>query len=455
MRSLLVSSASVTAAVLALPLAGPALASPAGTPAAHTVTHYPDPPTDRRTDPHAVRPPAAAPGAPRSEGAVPGSTQSLALTPLPDDRSTGVSPGEGVERREVRPFSLAGVVWDDPSRELNARVELRTRDAATGKWGAWRQLNTHDAEHAADRDSAESRSPALRGSTAPVWVGASDAVELKVTREATDAPLPKGLHLELVDPGEAPAGQTPRTADPDTGPGTDPGADGAALPALDQAATEREARAQGAEGVTSGEAHIGPRPRIVTRAGWGADEDLREQEFSYTNTVKAAFVHHTAEGNDYTCEQAPSVIRGIYRFHVESSGWRDIGYNFLVDKCGNVYEGRAGGVDKPVMGAHTLGFNTDSTGIAVLGTYTETEPSAAALDAVAALTAWKLGLHGRDPQGKVTLVSDGGNLYEKGESVSMNVISGHRDGFSTECPGERLYRKLGTIRTKAAALQGR
>ncbi|MFE9253374.1 peptidoglycan recognition protein [Streptomyces sp. NPDC007088] len=451
MRSLLVSSASVTcAAVLALPLAGPALASPAGAPAARAVTHYPDPPAGRRTDPFAGGPPAA-PGAPRSDSAVPGSTQSLALTPLPGDRSTGISPGEGVGRREVRPFSLAGVVWDDASRELNARVELRTRDAATGTWSGWRRLDTHDTGHAADRDSAESRSPALRGSTAPVWLGASDAVELKVIRENADTPLPEGLHLELVDPGEAPPGQDPRTADPDTG----TGADGTVLPALDKAATEREARAQGAEGVTSGQAHIGPRPRIVTRAGWGADEDLREREFSYTNTVKAAFVHHTAEGNDYTCEEAPAVIRGIYRFHVESSGWRDIGYNFLVDKCGNVYEGRAGGVNKPVMGAHTLGFNNDSTGIAVLGTFTEVEPPAAALDAVAALTAWKLGLHGRDPEGKETLVSDGGNLYEKGENVSMNVISGHRDGFTTECPGERLYRKLGTIRTKAAALQGR
>ncbi|NEA38579.1 peptidoglycan recognition protein, partial [Streptomyces sp. SID11385] len=198
-----------------------------------------------------------------------------------------------------------------------------------------------------------------------------------------------------------------------------------------------------------------PEPAIVDRAGWGADEKLREPEFGYTGAVRAAFIHHSASGNDYTCAEAPSVIRGIYRYHVESNGWRDIGYNFLVDKCGTVYEGRAGGVAKPVMGAHTLGFNTDSTGIALLGTYTDTEPSAAALDGLAKLTAWKLGLNNMDPEGKVTLVSDGGNLYEKGTKVSLNVISGHRDGFATECPGKLLYEKLGTLRSKAAALQGR
>ena len=98
-----------------------------------------------------------------------------------------------------------------------------------------------------------------------------------------------------------------------------------------------------------------------------------------------------------------------------SSGWRDIGYNFLVDKCGNIYEGRAGGVAKAVMGAHTLGFNTDSMGIAVLGSFGTTKPSGAAVTAIAKLTAWKLGLFGANPKGKTYLKSGGGNLYRKGK----------------------------------------
>jgi uncharacterized protein with LGFP repeats len=201
--------------------------------------------------------------------------------------------------------------------------------------------------------------------------------------------------------------------------------------------------------------YIGARPRIVTRRGWGADETLRERNFSYTKTVKAAFVHHTASGNNYRCAQASSVIRSIYRYHVKSSGWRDIGYNFLIDKCGNIYEGRAGGVAKPVMGAHTLGFNTNSMGIAVLGSFGASNPPAAAVKAIAKLTAWKLGLFGANPKGKTYLKSGGGNLYRKGKNVRLNVISGHRDGFATECPGGRLYAKLGTARVTSARYQGR
>ncbi|MGV9254926.1 peptidoglycan recognition protein family protein, partial [Streptomyces sp. NPDC003697] len=201
--------------------------------------------------------------------------------------------------------------------------------------------------------------------------------------------------------------------------------------------------------------YIGPRPGIVTRRGWGADEKLRKGGFVYTKKVKAAFVHHTASGNNYTCSQAPSVIRGIYRYHVRSMGWRDIGYNFLVDKCGHIYEGRAGGVAKAVLGAHTMGFNSNSMGIAVVGTYSKSKPASAAVRAVAQLTAWKLGLYGMDPKSKTYLKSGGGNLYAKGKNVRLNVISGHRDGFATDCPGRQLYAKLGTVRSTAARYQGR
>ncbi|MFD7800653.1 peptidoglycan recognition protein family protein, partial [Streptomyces anulatus] len=223
------------------------------------------------------------------------------------------------------------------------------------------------------------------------------------------------------------------------------------IPALTKAETEEEAAIVAA----GAKPYIGPRPKIVTRKGWGADEKLRERNFAYTKSVKAAFVHHSATGNNYTCKQAPSVLRSIYRYHVKSSGWRDFGYNFAVDKCGNIYEGRAGGVAKAVLGAHTLGFNTNTMGIAVLGTYSSTNPPAAAVTAVSKLTAWKLGLFGANPKGKVTLVSGGSGKYSKGKKVKMNVISGHRDGFATECPGARLYKKLGTARTSSAKLQGR
>jgi hypothetical protein len=94
-------------------------------------------------------------------------------------------------------------------------------------------------------------------------------------------------------------------------------------------------------------------------------------------------------------------------------------------------------------------------GIAVLGTYSAKKPSSAALKAIARLTAWKVGLYGMNPRGKTYLKSGGGNLYRKGKKVRLNVISGHRDGFATNCPGKKLYAKLGTARSKAAKYQGR
>ncbi|MEU2155806.1 peptidoglycan recognition protein [Streptomyces sp. NPDC019396] len=498
----------------------------------------------------------------------PGSTQSLPLSRIPGvERAGGAAEAQGLAPRDVQPFSLLGVVWDDPDAVLHGAVQVRTRAVGSGGWSAWQALEADDHQHGADPDSVERTGGGrVHGATAPLWVGASDGVEVRVIPEriVTGAGtgvqrdqvlgLPSGLRVELVDPGRGPEtaaaeraqeaagaagaggpapgdGTVPATqpgtsqAQPDNlgvlpgNPATQPGtpqtqpgnppavavlpenpveslsdplageeanavpgqqaADEAALlaamtpeaaaatavnadlaplgadliPALAKAETDSGAEAQADASVLK--TYIGPRPAIVTRRGWGADESLREKQFIYTNTVKAAFVHHTATGNTYTCAQAPSVIRGIYRYHVVSSGWRDIGYNFVVDKCGNIYEGRAGGVTKPVMGAHTLGFNTDSMGIAVIGTFSSAEPSGAAVNAIARLTAWKLGLFGVNPKATTLLTSGGGNRFPKGTKARLNVISGHRDGFATDCPGGRLYNKLATARSTAARLQGR
>ncbi|MFJ9742663.1 peptidoglycan recognition protein [Streptomyces sp. NPDC101166] len=463
MRGLLATSIGVTcAASLALPL----------TPSATAVTARPAPTAETATSAALATSPAAP---------LPGSTQSLPLTPLTRDRArAGASAEQGVSRRDVRPFSLLGIVWDDPDAELHGRVQVRTRDAKSRAWSGWQDVETHNADHGADPDAAERSSGRVRGATAPLWVGDSDGVELRVRSAtghrtedtargvrtaASTAPLPAGLSLELVDPGTAapaPAPATRALTSRAAAPGTAAAAEASAateIPALNREATERDLLAHPGAPLSPGQRaakpYIGPRPSIVTRRGWGADESLRESGFRYTTTVKAAFVHHTASGNNYTCAQAPSVIRGIYRYHVKSLGWRDIGYNFLVDKCGTLYEGRAGGVTKAVMGAHTLGFNSNSMGIAAIGTYTSAKPSAATVKAIASLTAWKLGLFGGNPNGKTYLKSGGGNLYAKGKNVRLNVISGHRDGFATECPGRQLYGKLGSARTTAARYQGR
>ncbi|MBT2493318.1 peptidoglycan recognition protein [Streptomyces sp. ISL-96] len=450
---------------------------------------------------------APAPAVPTNT-APPGSTQSLPLVPLPPhndpgtDRAAGTAP-QGRSERDTRPFSLVGVVWEDAEAELHGTVQVRTRATATGAWTGWQYLETHNHEHAADSGTAERETGKVRGSTAPLWVGDSDGVEVQVRPEGAAAlrgatPLPSGLRLELVDPGDDPPAGTSATATEaeaageTVGEAADSNADNNAddtaaqaatgydaddprttvmtaedaaasavnadlaplgateVPALSKAETEEQTFVLG-----GGKPRIGPRPRIVTRKGWGANEQLRERNFVYTHRVKAAFVHHSATGNNYSCSQADSVLRSIYRYHVKSSGWRDFGYNFAVDKCGNIYEGRAGGVAKPVLGAHTRGFNSNSTGIAVLGSYSKVNPPAAVVNAVARLTAWKLGLYGANPRATTTLKSGGGNRYKKGTIAKLKVISGHRDGYATDCPGGRLYSKLDEARDASARLQGR
>jgi hypothetical protein len=410
---------------------------------------------------------------------MPGTTQSLPLERIgPVEGAVGTTgagrserapqPGRtvGLEQRTVQPFSLVGVVWADANQRLDADVQVRTRRAVDGSWTAWRSLTAH-SEHAPGPLSRTGADGPVRGSTPPLWVGPSDGVQVRV--HAKHGPLPRGLRLELVAPGEAPergpAGRAGAAAPggpqgPDRNRPTR-GADAmeppAMLPELSEEETVDEAEQQGFEpGVAEadGKPHVGPRPGIVTRGGWGADADLREGGFAYGDAVRMAFVHHTAGSNGYSCKEAPKVIRSIYRYHVKSLGWRDIGYNFLIDKCGTIYEGRAGGVTESVRGAHTLGFNNASMGVAVLGNFSKKNPPKKATDAIAKLAAWKLGLYGVNAAG-TTRMTSGGGKYSKGSKVKMDTISGHRDGFSTECPGKQLYDELGDVRKLAARLQGR
>jgi hypothetical protein len=167
-------------------------------------------------------------------------------------------------------------------------------------------------------------------------------------------------------------------------------------------------------------------------------------------------VHHTVTANEYGPEDSASIVLGIAKYHRDTNGWNDIGYNFLVDKYGQVFEGREGGVDQPVVGAQAQGWNSQSTGIATLGTFEAGAFPEAGMAALARLVAWKLSLHGVPTQGTVALVSGGGsdNRYRKGVTVSFNRIAGHRDGCRTACPGSALYAQLGDLRARAGAQAG-
>lgn len=365
----------------------------------------------------------------------------------------------GVNRRETALFSSVGITWPRAGATLEGRAEIRTRGAETGEWSGWQELEAGDT---VAPETAEGAERTARGGTEPRWVGLSDAVEARVVADdGTVSDLPSAMRLDLVDPGvtkDEAENANAAAAGPVSDPANDPASD------FDNVAYGVPAAASLAE-ETAGETTeatdtqpVAPestvtQPPVVSRADWGADESLVADPPTYLDRIDVAFVHHTAETNAYSCAESPAIIRSIMTYHVKSLGWNDIGYNVLVDKCGVAYEGRAGGVDLPVQGAHTYGFNGYSTGIAVLGNFSDGGVATRRVtDAVARVAAFKLGQYGVDPTGTVTLTAKGDTgVWQEGEQATLNTISGHRDGFATECPGEALYAELGEVRRFAAS----
>jgi hypothetical protein len=201
-----------------------------------------------------------------------------------------------------------------------------------------------------------------------------------------------------------------------------------------------------------------PRPDYVRRAEWGAKGagGCHPRDDPVQGKVKAAVVHHTVTSGDYTPEEAPGIVLGICRFHRNGNGWNDIGYNALVDQYGTIYMGRAGGLGKAIVGAHAQGYNSQTTGIAAIGTHTKEPISEASLGSFAELIAWKLSHHGRPVRGKTRVRSAGGssNRYKAGKRVRTKRISGHLKLNLTACPGGALKTQLKQIRAQAAAIVG-
>ncbi|MCW5249212.1 MULTISPECIES: peptidoglycan recognition protein [unclassified Streptomyces] len=237
-----------------------------------------------------------------------------------------------------------------------------------------------------------------------------------------------------------------------------PGLAAVAALGLCAAGVERAAgRDTGAGAVRAPGRHTAPRPDIVPRSVWLGAAARPQPAPRYDDEVRAVFVHHTDTPNHYDCADTPAILRGVYAGQTGARDWDDIGYNFVVDRCGTVYEGRAGGIDRAVTGAHTQGFNHRTVGIAALGTFTEGVPVPDALaDSIAAVAAWKLGTTDTDPRGRVGLVSSNGlSRYAAGATARLPTLAGHDQGYQTSCPGAALTARLPGIRDLAASLQGR
>ncbi len=311
-----------------------------------------------------------------------------------------------LQQNDVAQFSMVGVSWAYDAAVTDTLVQVRVRDKG-GNWGDWMEAGTENAEDGSDAGAAR-----IRGGSEPLWTGPSDGVEVELaTRSGAQ---PTDVRLDLIDPGKSAADSSLETPD--------------------IRATADAAMAM---------------PPVYSRLQWGADESLRHGAVQYASTIKAAVVHHTAESNNYTADQVPAIIRGMYAYHTQSRGWADIGYNALVDKFGRIWEGRYGGLSRPVIGAHAEGFNTYTFGVSMIGNYDVVPTTEPLINSVANIIGWKLSLYGVDPNGTTTLVSGGTDKYAAGKAVTFPTIIGHRDTKLTACPGRYGYAKLPEIRTKA------
>jgi hypothetical protein len=331
--------------------------------------------------------------------------------------ATSASPVRGwsvdLDRRALRPrgqqvkgkraFSTIGVTWgrgDDP------HVEFRTR--RKGVWSAWQEAHPLGSSRA----------------TEPTWVDTSEAVRIRVGTWRRD------LDVVLIHPG----------GEPQQEPTSQPASfrQGSVLtPAFAARSARREA------------AHA-PIPRLRLRRDWGAKERWRTSDPVYLDKIKQAHVHHTAGNNRYGRDDVPGILRSMYWYHTKTLGWSDLGYNFLVDRFGRIWVGRAGGFRKRVRGAHTLGFNHASVGVAYLGNTERARPNERAKGALVRLIAWKLDRDGRAPGArKIRVYSKGSDRFPRGTLVLLPAVLGHSRTNQTACPGERLYEFMPRLRERA------
>jgi hypothetical protein len=321
-------------------------------------------------------------------------------------RAVGSLVGQSPPIPAGREFALVGIQWSGPA---SARIALRAQ-APGGGWTPWvtASVRGHDGDgHEAHNEQFGE----------PVWTGPALRVQLR-----TDHPV-SGLRVHFVS-----ASATNRA-------GT-----AAALP------------------LAAPVLPAGPgQPPILARAAWarGRAQPTRRPHYGQ---VKLAFVHHTVNANGYSPGQVTALLRGIFDYHVHVRGYWDIAYNFIIDRYGRIWEARAGGIDMPVTGAHAGAYNTESTGVAMLGDFMNAVPPPAAIHALERLLAWKLSLHGLPSTGRANVVVDPADAFytpfRPGAHILLPRVAGHRDGDLTDCPGNALYARLASIRRRVSALAG-
>lgn len=304
------------------------------------------------------------------------------------------APIVGVTEMGLDPFTAIGVTTSSAGS-----VPVVVRTVVDAEWTEWRELSM-DADHRPD-GAEEARSRAGHTSE-PLFVGRADGYELQAPADAGD------VQVHLV--------------------------------------TEADRRVA----IVDGTDGAGAAPRINARSSWGA----RAPKVTPTDAgeLKLAVIHHSVNSNGYSQPSVPAMLRSIQAYHMDANGWNDIAYNFAVDRFGGVWEARAGGIDRAIIGGHAYGFNTATTGVVVLGDYRSVAPSSASVAAVEDVIAWKLAQHHTPVTGTVTYRSTVDTHFgPAGTAVVRDRVVGHRDVRQTSCPGDGLQSRLGTIRANVRA----
>lgn len=368
-------------------------------------------PTTEPAQPEPTQPEPTAPAPVVVSDDSPDTEAELAVVDPSGAAATGV-----VEPSES--FQSIAVTW--PTGEAAPRLQVRVRDES-GEWGPWRPLEDDGARP----DAGQQDMSQVRAGTDTVFVGDADAFQIATVGTYENAVTTADAKIAAIGTPVAALGGQGEIVNAAYHP-------------------EQPGSVAFAANVTA--------PRVYTRAEWGAA--ARKCAWSSASTLKAAVVHHTAGSNSYgTQAAAMQQIRNDQAYHQNSRGWCDLGYNFVVDKWGNIYEGATGSLTSAVAGAHTGGFNTGTVGISMLGDYTSVTPDPAVVNAVGRLAAWRLAAYGVAPTGTTTLSAGSGNTkgWAVGSAHTVSVIAAHQDLGNTDCPGTRGYAQMAAIRAAAQA----
>ena len=333
------------------------------------------------------------------------------------------APEEGVvrERSEVieTPLPFSGLGFSGPGSE-SPTVHWRALEE-NGQWSGWQLVEPMDEFDGPDPGTVEEQAASAgdeRWASDALWVGSATHLQVQVEGASLDS-----LDITVIDSAglsESLAAKAKRT--------------------LMSLGTQQQ----------SAEASPG-QPSIIPRSQWLGSSATCDSGSISNRTVRAAVLHHTVTNNTYSEAEAPQQVRNMYHYHACTLGWADLGYNFVVDRFGNIYEGRRGGITKGIQGAHAAGWNSGTFGVALMGNHNTATPSPAALDSAAALINWKYDVHNIDPSASATTTLN---------SQTIPTLVGHRNvrgsytknpSTTTDCPGQLLYTRMDELRDDIAA----